>query len=56
MAEERLQKVLAAESANADIFLSPRENYEKAKKAATKIKVIAVESFTDTLKSLQNIK
>lgn len=48
-------KVLAAEEQKVDYFLTPRENYDEAKKTAKKIKVIAVDNLDQALKELEKI-
>ncbi|MFW5988553.1 MAG: PDZ domain-containing protein, partial [bacterium] len=47
------QKVIAAEKVNADIFICPEDNFEKAKKTARKIKVFSVKTFDDIINVLK---
>ncbi|MCF8000699.1 MAG: PDZ domain-containing protein [Halanaerobiales bacterium] len=51
------QKIIAAEEANAEIFILPEENYEAAKKVNTSIKLVPVKTFDEAIKFLtdQNI-
>lgn len=47
------QKVYAAEAAGAVVFFSPRDNYEDARKAATRVEVVPVDHVQDALKWLK---
>ena len=46
------QKVVAAERDGADLFLSPHQNYEEARRAARSIRVVPVDRFEDAVKAL----
>ncbi|ACL69774.1 YlbL family protein [Halothermothrix orenii] len=48
------QKVMAAERAGADLFLSPAKNYSEAKKAARRIKVVKVNNIDEAIRYLKN--
>lgn len=48
-------KVIAAERAGAELFLTPQANAEEARKAATRIRVVAVGTFEDALEALKNL-
>ena len=49
------QKVVAAERAGAEYFLSPADNYDDATAMATHIKVIKVTTAREAIDSLQNL-
>ena len=49
------QKVLTAEKEGVDYFLAPVENYVEAKKAASKIKVVEIDTIKNTLKFLKSL-
>ncbi|QTL98207.1 PDZ domain-containing protein [Iocasia frigidifontis] len=49
-----VQKVIAAEENNAEIFFVPVENYETAEKTATKMKVVSIETIGDAINYLLN--
>ena len=48
-----LQKIIAADKADADIFLVPEGNYEEAKKTDRDIKLVMVKNIDDALKYLK---
>ncbi|MFW6269316.1 MAG: PDZ domain-containing protein [Bacillota bacterium] len=50
------QKVMAAEKVDADLFLAPEANYEKARKASQNIKVISIKDFSETIDKLKSIE
>jgi len=47
------QKVLAAEREKAEVFFVPVENYEAARKIASKIKLVAIENIDDAIQYLK---
>lgn len=47
------QKVLAAERKDADLFFVPIENYDSARKTATKIKLVSIETIDDAIQYLK---
>ena len=49
-----LQKIITADDAEADIFLVPAENYEKAKETTRDIRLVKVENIDDVLDFLEN--
>ncbi|MBM4418916.1 MAG: PDZ domain-containing protein [Chloroflexi bacterium] len=49
------QKVLGAESAGYTVFLTPRQNYAEARRAAQNIRVIPVETFAQALDVLRGM-
>jgi PDZ domain-containing protein len=51
------QKIIAAEEAQAEIFILPEENYEAAKKVKTSIQLVPVKTFEEAIQFLtkQNI-
>ncbi len=49
-----VQKIIAAESAKAEIFIVPQENYEKAKTVETDLKLVPVETFDDAIEFLKS--
>ncbi len=49
-----VQKIIAAEKANAEIFLVPIDNYEKAKETNTEIQLVPIETFNDAVKFLED--
>ncbi len=50
-----IQKVMAAEEAGADIFITPEENYEEARRASVSIELVPVNYFSDILEYLDKI-
>ncbi|MBM7623805.1 PDZ domain-containing protein [Sporohalobacter salinus] len=50
------QKILAAEKEEVDIFLAPAENYEAAKEAASKVKVVSVKDIQETVRFLNSLE
>ncbi|NLM96790.1 MAG: PDZ domain-containing protein [Halanaerobiaceae bacterium] len=48
-----VQKVLAAERKNAEVFFVPVENYEEARKIASKIKLVAIENIDEAIQYLK---
>ena len=49
-----VQKSIAAERAEAEIFIVPQENYEKAKTVETNLKLVPVETFDDAIEFLKS--
>ena len=49
-----LQKIITADKAEADIFLVPAENYEKAKETTRDIKLVKVKNIDDVLDFLES--
>ncbi|HMA59264.1 MAG TPA: PDZ domain-containing protein [Halanaerobiales bacterium] len=49
-----VQKIIAAENAEAEIFIVPQENYEKAKTVETNLKLVPVETFDDAIEFLKS--
>jgi len=49
-----VQKIIAAEKADAEIFLVPIDNYEKAKETNTQIQLVPIETFNDAVEFLEN--
>jgi len=49
-----LQKIITADEAGADIFLTPAENYEKAQETTRDIRLVKVETIDDVLNFLEN--
>ena len=41
------QKVITAQSAGADVFLCPQDNYDEAQSVASSVLVVPVASFSD---------
>ncbi|SDC48027.1 MULTISPECIES: YlbL family protein [unclassified Candidatus Frackibacter] len=50
------QKVLAAEKEGVDIFLAPKNNYQRAKETATQLKVVSVENIEDAINFLNSLE
>ncbi len=50
------QKVIAAEKAGAEYFLVPAENYEDAKRAARRIKIVPVRTLEEALDFLDTLR
>ncbi len=50
------QKVYTAEAAGAKIMFVPRENYDDARAVATRVEVVPVDTITDALVVLQQIR
>jgi len=50
------QKIIAAEDANAEVFILPVENYEDAKSLETNIELVPVETFNEAVEYLQSQK
>ena len=50
------QKVMAAEDVDADIFISPEENFEIAEETAREIEVFSAANFKDILQYLENLE
>lgn len=48
------QKVIAVESAGADLFLVPRDNYDAAAATATRVKVVAVDDIEGALAAIRD--
>lgn len=48
------QKIIAAEEAQAEIFILPEENFEAAKKVKTSIKLVPVKTFDEAVEFLTN--
>lgn len=48
------QKIIAAENADAEIFIIPVENYKEIKNISTKLKLIPVETFDEAVEALKN--
>ena len=49
-----VQKIIAAENAEAEIFILPQENYEEAQTIETKLQLVPVETFDDAINFLQD--
>ena len=49
-----VQKIIAAENAEAEIFIMPQENYEEAQTIETKLQLVPVETFDDAINFLQD--
>lgn len=49
-----VQKIIAAENAEADIFILPQENYEQAQTIETNLQLVPVETFDDAINFLQD--
>jgi len=51
-----MQKVIAAEEAGIEYFLIPEGNYDQARKAASEIQVVPVETLSDALEFLETLQ
>ena len=49
-----VQKIIAAENAEAEIFIMPQENYEEAQTIETKLQLVPVKTFDDAINFLQD--
>jgi len=50
------QKVIAAEKAGAEYFIVPRENYEEAREAARRVKLVPVTNLQEALNFLETLE
>ncbi len=49
-------KVMAAEAAGSDIFISPEENFDNAREAAQNIEVVSVDNFREIIQYLEEVE